>query len=274
MPAAICRRGSGLKGAVALGLSLLSSGHHCAKPRQYGEKRAFFPSSTQCALALATIRIRGAAPGSSYSTAHRETASQHAGFFAHSVTFFMPDSGLVNTSAAPSHAASRSLIRVSGTDWAVQTEARSSDRPDFVRSGALRADLFFRLAAVTLTLPPLRLRQDFDWLLDRMLRQFCHLRPETMRLSPSARAELKSRDWPGNLRELASTIEVAIALAEGSVIDLPDLPPAPLSVEAEAVSLADVLAACGGNMALAARRMGVNRSTILRRARREGLLPQ
>jgi sigma-54 dependent transcriptional regulator, acetoin dehydrogenase operon transcriptional activator AcoR len=152
--------------------------------------------------------------------------------------------------------------------------ASTADLAAFVRSGALRADLFFRLAAVTLTLPPLRLRQDFDWLLDRMLRQFCHLRPETMRLSPSARAELKSRDWPGNLRELASTIEVAIALAEGSVIDLPDLPPAPLSVEAEAVSLADVLAACGGNMALAARRMGVNRSTILRRARREGLLPQ
>jgi sigma-54 dependent transcriptional regulator, acetoin dehydrogenase operon transcriptional activator AcoR len=36
--------------------------------------------------------------------------------------------------------------------------------------------------------------------------------------------------------------------------------------------LADILAACGGNMSLAARRLGVNRSTILRRARREGLL--
>ena len=67
---------------------------------------------------------------------------------------------------------------------------------------------------------------------------------------------------------------MAIALAEGAVIDVPDLPPAPLTPEAEAEeSLALVLAACGGNMSLAARRLGVNRSTILRRARREGLLP-
>lgn len=150
----------------------------------------------------------------------------------------------------------------------------SADLPALVRAGAFRADLFFRLAAVMLTLPPLRLRQDFDWLLDRLLRQMGHLRPDTLRLSPAARAELKARDWPGNLRELANTLEVAIALAEGSVIDLPDLPPAPLSpCEQEEPPLSAILAACGGNMSLAARRLGVNRSTILRRARREGLLP-
>lgn len=152
--------------------------------------------------------------------------------------------------------------------------ATTADLAAFVREGSFRADLFFRLAAVTLTLPPLRLRHDFDWLLDRLLRQMGHLRPDTLRLSPAARAELKARDWPGNLRELANTLEVAIALAEGSVIDLPDLPPAPLSApDAPEESLADILAACGGNMSLAARRLGVNRSTILRRARREGLLP-
>lgn len=151
--------------------------------------------------------------------------------------------------------------------------ATSADLPAMVRAGAFRADLFFRLAAVTLALPPLRLRQDFDWLLDRLMRQFGHLRPDSLRLSPAARAELKARPWPGNLRELANTLEVAIALAEGSVIDLPDLPPAPLSLPEAEESLAAVLAACGGNMSLAARRLGVNRSTILRRARREGLLP-
>jgi sigma-54 dependent transcriptional regulator, acetoin dehydrogenase operon transcriptional activator AcoR len=106
-----------------------------------------------------------------------------------------------------------------------------------------------------------------------MMRQFNHLRPDSLRLSPAARAELQSRNWPGNLRELANTLEVAVALAEGAVIDLPDLPPAPLDPAETHESLADVLAACGGNMALAARRMGVNRSTILRRARREGLMP-
>lgn len=151
--------------------------------------------------------------------------------------------------------------------------ASAVDLAGLVRGGAFRADLFFRLAAVTLALPPLRLRQDFDWLLDRMMRQFGHLRPVSLRLSPAARAELKARLWPGNLRELANTLEVAIALAEGAVIDLHDLPPALLAEAEEAEALADVLAACGGNMSLAAKRLGVNRSTILRRARREGLMP-
>ncbi len=154
--------------------------------------------------------------------------------------------------------------------------ASSADLAGLVRAGLFRADLFFRLAAATLALPPLRLRQDFDWLADRMMRLFGHLRPQTLRLSPAARAELKARDWPGNLRELANTLEVAVALAEGAVIDLPDLPPAPLADPPEAADaepLVEVLAACGGNMALAARRLGVNRSTILRRARRAGLLP-
>ena len=151
--------------------------------------------------------------------------------------------------------------------------ASAADLPALVRDGLFRSDLFFRLAAARLSLPPLRLRQDFDWLIDRMMRQFSHLRPDSLRLSPAARAELQSRDWPGNLRELANTLEVAVALAEGAVIDLPDLPPAPLTPVERPESLAEVLAACGGNMALAARRMGVNRSTILRRARRDGLVP-
>jgi transcriptional regulator of acetoin/glycerol metabolism len=150
--------------------------------------------------------------------------------------------------------------------------ASTSDLAAQVREGRFRQDLFFLLAPVTLALPPLRLRQDFDWLLDRLLRQLGHLRPQSLRIAPAARAELKARDWPGNLRELANTLEVAVALADGAVIDLPDLPPAPLSRVETAASLADVLAACDGNMALAARRLGVNRSTILRRARREGIV--
>lgn len=149
--------------------------------------------------------------------------------------------------------------------------ASQIDLAEKVLSGLFRPDLFFLLAPVTLSLPPLRLRQDFDWLLDRFLRQLGHLSPHTLRISPAARAELKARDWPGNLRELANTLEVAIALVEGSVIDVPDLPPAPLAAVGQTESLEDVLAACGGNMALAARRLGVNRSTILRRIRRAGL---
>ncbi len=135
----------------------------------------------------------------------------------------------------------------------------------------LRDDLFHRLAGAVLPLPPLRHRADMDWLIDRLLR-WCST--EDIRLSPAARAELKSRSWPGNIRELEQALQVAVALCEGAVIDLPDLPAPPqqaASDEPEGSDLEAVLAACGWNMAQAARRLGVNRSTVLRRIRKSGL---
>ena len=133
--------------------------------------------------------------------------------------------------------------------------------------------LFHRLAGATLNLPPLRQRQDLGTLLDRLLRRRA---PDDMRLSPSARATLLGRQWPGNLRELEQVLDVAIALCEGRVIDQPDLP-APVDAPTPAAkaedSLEQVMEACGWNMSCAARRLGVNRSTILRRLRNAGLRP-
>ncbi|WP_411838164.1 sigma-54-dependent Fis family transcriptional regulator [Paracoccus sp. ME4] len=136
-----------------------------------------------------------------------------------------------------------------------------------VREGRFRADLFFRIAGAALDLPPLHLRQDLDWLLDRLLRAAS---ADGLRLSARARADLKARIWPGNLREMAATLQAAALLAGGGVIDSDDLPPpllAPPPEVAPGDDLHQVLAACGGNMALAARRLGVNRSTVLRRLR-------
>lgn len=137
--------------------------------------------------------------------------------------------------------------------------------------------LFHRLAGCVLTVPPLRLRRDLDWLMMRHLRRHA---ADTIRLSPSARADLMGRSWPGNIRELEQVLDVAAALCVGPVIDLPDLPAAidPGADAAPAAtapreSLEQVLAACDWNMARAARRLGVNRSTILRRIRAAGLHP-
>jgi transcriptional regulator of acetoin/glycerol metabolism len=135
----------------------------------------------------------------------------------------------------------------------------------------LRDDLYFRLVGATLSLPPLRHRADIDWLLDRLLRRRS---TDDTRLSPAARAELKARNWPGNIRELERVLEVALALAEGTVIDLPDLPAPPRATPAPAEEdLETTLVACGWNMAQTARRLGVNRSTVLRRMRKAGLTP-
>lgn len=140
-------------------------------------------------------------------------------------------------------------------------------------TAALREDLYYRLAGATLSLPPLRHRADFDWLLDRLLRRRSADGPQ---LSTAAKAELKARSWPGNIRELERALDVAVTLAEGPVIDLPDLPHAPaaaLPAPPPEADLEATLIACGWNMSQVARRLGVNRSTILRRVRKAGLTP-
>ena len=144
----------------------------------------------------------------------------------------------------------------------------------------LPCPLFHRLAGFVLEVPPLRMRRDIDWLMSRHLRRHA---ADTIRLSPSARADLMGRRWPGNIRELEQVLDVAAALCIGPVIDLPDLPgpvEAAPSPEPPAAGSADpwaaleqVLVACDWNMARAARRFGVNRSTILRRIRAAGLQP-
>ncbi|MCA0043458.1 sigma-54-dependent Fis family transcriptional regulator [Celeribacter litoreus] len=140
-------------------------------------------------------------------------------------------------------------------------------RTDLMAQENIPSALYFRLAGAVLELPPLRERQDLGWLIDRLLRRGSG---GEMRLTPSARAELLARDWPGNLRELGNVLDVACALAETTVIDLPDLPAAPEETR-ENLDLEAVLDACNWNMARAARRLGVNRSTVLRRVRKAGL---
>ncbi|MEJ6396161.1 sigma-54-dependent Fis family transcriptional regulator [Gymnodinialimonas sp. 2305UL16-5] len=137
----------------------------------------------------------------------------------------------------------------------------------------LRDDLLHRLVGATLDLPPIRNRADLDWLIDRILRRCSS---DDILLSPLARAELKSRAWAGNIRELEHVLESAVALCEGVTLDIADLPPPPLQPPAlHAAGTADLealLTACDWNMSEAARRLGLNRSTILRRVRKAGLV--
>lgn len=150
--------------------------------------------------------------------------------------------------------------------------ATASPRFD-AASGPLRNDLFFRLSGAVLTVPALRIRRDFDWLLERLFRRRA---PEGMRLTPAARIELAGRDWPGNIRELAHALDAAIAMADGPVIDLPDLTPRSTFPPGDATpehDLESLLLACRWNMSQVARRLGVNRSTVLRRVRKAGLTP-
>jgi len=91
---------------------------------------------------------------------------------------------------------------------------------ELVDRGKFREDLFYRLMVVPLTLPPLRERRgDVDLLADHFLQRY----GSGHRLAPEARAALQARAWPGNVRELEHTIERAVLLARGAVIEPTDL---------------------------------------------------
>jgi NtrC-family two-component system response regulator AlgB len=90
-----------------------------------------------------------------------------------------------------------------------------------VRSGRFREDLFFRLNAVQITLPPLRERREDIPMLARSFLDFFarQTRRPTPELSPSALGALLSYAWPGNIRELRNVMERAMILWPSQVIE-------------------------------------------------------
>jgi len=186
--------------------------------------------------------------------------------------------------------AERELIPVGGTEpRSVDIKIVSASHHDLrklVAEGRFREDLFYRLNAASLNLPPLRERTDFEWLLDRLVGERARLVGGAARLSPAARLALIRHGWPGNIRELVNAIDLAMALCDGETIQPSDLPeffpqhpalpvqPASLvelrqpSPEEERAALLGVLAATGWNISEAARRLGVDRTTVHRRMKR------
>ena len=156
---------------------------------------------------------------------------------------------------------------------------------DMIARGEFREDLYYRLNGITLELPPLAARSDKE----RLIREF--LAAETSDDRPAAIEvaafqRLLAYHWPGNLRELRNVIRTALAICDGGVVRLRDLPselrneairnggpalehPAPASTVRE-----DVLRhirECDGNMSLTAARLGISRNTLYRRCKRLGI---
>jgi two-component system nitrogen regulation response regulator GlnG len=92
---------------------------------------------------------------------------------------------------------------------------------------ALRRDLYFRLAAFEIALPPLRERaEDIPLLAEAFLRRAQQGQPRPARFTRAAMAELCRRPWPGNVRQLRHAVEHGRLLARGGLIDVEHLPPA------------------------------------------------
>lgn len=153
-----------------------------------------------------------------------------------------------------------------------------------VQLGRFREDLYYRIGGLTLELPPLRERSDKQALFKRLWEQ--HREPTQWAGLSSEVLELFERHpWPGNLRQVSSVMQVALAMAEEQPVRPEHLPDdffvdlemdpvetaAPLGLDLNDVdALNRELKAAGGNISHLARRLGVSRNTLYKRLRQPG----
>jgi transcriptional regulator with PAS, ATPase and Fis domain len=179
-------------------------------------------------------------------------------------------------------------IRPVGADRPSRAEVRllcATHQPllKLVEEGRFRRDLYYRLASVTIEIPPLRQRPDD---VELLIRGFCQEMGKSV--SPAAMLRLQAHAWPGNVRELRHAIERASGLAgpfvpvldeesfaflltPAHVMQRPqlELGSAVLTLdEMERVMILKALRLSRGNRATAARILGVARSTLFEMLKR------
>ncbi len=94
-----------------------------------------------------------------------------------------------------------------------------------VAAGTFREDLYYRLAAATVTVPPLRERlEDLPLLVEKMLEDLSASAGRRFELDPAALGQLSAYDWPGNVRQLRNVLERAAATSDGDRLTSLSLP--------------------------------------------------
>lgn len=101
--------------------------------------------------------------------------------------------------------------------------ATNKNLEGLIKEGRFREDLYYRLNAITVKIPPLReRREDIPRLVDYFLNKYNkELKKKFTNLSPEALAMLEKYDWPGNVREMENVIKKAVLFGQGNII-LPD----------------------------------------------------
>ncbi|MGH8290511.1 MAG: sigma-54-dependent transcriptional regulator [Steroidobacteraceae bacterium] len=155
--------------------------------------------------------------------------------------------------------------------------ATNADIRQLIRDGGFREDLYFRLNTVEIVLPPLRARRDDIPLLATYFLARCTKASARgpITLTEGASRALDAYDWPGNVRELAHVMERAVLLAKGEAIEVADLKLTErdatetlenLTLEqAERYVIQRALESCGGDVTVAAAKLGMSRSALYRR---------
>ncbi len=105
--------------------------------------------------------------------------------------------------------------------------ATNQDLAERVRAGRFREDLYYRLAVITIDLPPLREHlEDVPALLHHFLQEYARRYSHPIReLRPEVLERLLQYDWPGNVRELRNAAERMVVMDRDGILGLEDLPP-------------------------------------------------
>lgn len=183
---------------------------------------------------------------------------------------------------------------------------------ELIRKGRLREDLFYRLNVISIRMPSLReRREDIPELAMHFLNNYAKsASKEVKQIDDDAMELLLAHQWPGNIRELQNVVEHAVVMASGTTVSISDLPadlqqesptltvkspatpsrdwtsarlaPTPSSTavgtwsaefdELEKTRLVETLTRCRGNKSLAARMLGMPRSTLCSKLKKYGMI--
>jgi DNA-binding NtrC family response regulator len=169
--------------------------------------------------------------------------------------------------------------------------ATNEDLSALVAAGRFRADLFWRIDVVSIEMPALRDRADDipNLAATFLARAADRSGRDVAGFTPRALEALCRHRWPGNVRELEHAVERAVLLGRGDLVDLADLPPAVVAARAadgrppatptlkralatpERQLILDALERSGWRRDVAARALGINRTTLYKKLKRLGL---
>ncbi len=168
--------------------------------------------------------------------------------------------------------------------------ATNKNLEEAVKKGEFREDLYYRISVFPIKLPALRERkEDIPLLAAHFLNKYAKQESKEIEaISPDALELLMGYHWPGNVRELENTIERGVVLANPPEIAARDLPTSIRSLgekkiyesdnklsswieKLEEEALRQALLECEGNISQTAKRLGIGRATIYRKAKKYGL---
>jgi DNA-binding NtrC family response regulator len=156
-----------------------------------------------------------------------------------------------------------------------------------IHDGKLREDLFYRISAISVHLPPLRdRREDIMPLANSFLKRFAAQANRVIKgFSPAAVDRLTGFDWPGNVRQLQNEVQRAVLLSEGEEVDAADLsithtrtstdggPDTNFTLleGVERNAIIQMLKETGGNKLETAKRLGIGRQTLYNKIKAYGI---